>query len=1288
LYVPSSGVVNFQGSASIGYITGTITNAISASWAPSSGGGGGTTLYTGSTYPITSSWSQNAKTASYLTGTIESASYALTASYALNGGGGGGGTTLYTGSTYPITSSWSENSSTSSYVAAGNVSGTVTSASYSLTASYALNASSGTSLQTGSTYPITSSWSTNTVSASYAPIDTSFSSSIVSQLNSKQVALTTGSVYPITASYALYAVNDISGSGTTIYTGSTYPITSSWSENTVSASYAPTNTAFSSSIVSQLSGKQSTLSTGSLYPITSSWSQNASVATSATSATSASYSLTASYALNGGGSGGTTLYTGSTYPITSSWSENTVSASYAPTNTAFSSSIVSQLNSKQVALATGSVYPITASYALYAVNDISGSGTTLYTGSTYPITSSWSENTVSASYAPTNTAFSSSVSSQLTSKQTTLQTGSVYPLTASWAENAGSASLAILAVTARTASYVEASNVSGTVNSASYALTASYALNGGSGGTSLQTGSTYPITSSWAVNALTSSIASTATSATSASYSLTASYALNGGGGGGTTLYTGSTYPITSSFAVTASYALNAGSAGSQISSTDGNTTFTTNNGSLTSTISSQDILTVITQSSFTSQNGSASFELDGRISASNTNVGIPSDDYPWGSSLQGSYFENWNSGTNISDILRFFAGAFSASYPSPSPNTRYYDSMTTSNTGQGSTVSITGYIPQNSSNTYIQFLEPLGWANAGSTVFNGYTFYNGSGFYQTFTGNAGGSSANYSALGTGAWGAGPLNNGSVTPCYLTGSFTRTFAVSSSNVQVWSDVTHRVITQSAVNYSISTTNPIGIGILQSANPVLIPNTYQDTDWGSFTGSRMTNPTSSLSAKEATGRYTFRGTVGFKSASADFTYKTGTLADFYYTPITDSDIGNNSLSITGGSIEAVSAFSRSLSGAPYLISGCTWTTKFSGSGFADPMYRNGTLIQHSVTTPGTPSVSISGTTSAGTSGGTYSTSTVFKSNDWSTFRSSGTIPYEDDVAALGPNTLTANSTTDTNIAQTGVSSTTFTVTRYVYNKSGGSTSSSETEQYHVAGTFGQPASSGSLAYYGRTTNVSSLTFSTSTNSETFLDEQYRVYMGDGLLTNSGSYASTSSKLPSNELQVKPGYLVDPGGAYRYWYPSGYGDQFKYYVRHFKTTQAVVTFKLYIAGNTTLVNWTDTSTANSMAIGIIFESGNEDVYSRCRLYDISNFDNNLISSNVSPTSGLNPFSNNIDIYGNNGTGAGQSSGTITFPTRAADGAELDSTNSGKDELYVIVRYNGSPTPLTSLGIQKTS
>lgn len=60
-------------------------------------------------------------------------------------------------------------------------------------------------------------------------------------------------------------------------------------------------------------------------------------------------------------------------------------------------------------------------------------------------------------------------------------------------------------------------------DTASYAVTASYALNGGGGGTSLTTGSTYPITSSWAISA---SWAPGNNVSNTSSYSITSSYAL------------------------------------------------------------------------------------------------------------------------------------------------------------------------------------------------------------------------------------------------------------------------------------------------------------------------------------------------------------------------------------------------------------------------------------------------------------------------------------------------------------------------------------------------------------------------------------------------------------------------------------------------------------------------------------------------------------------------------------------------------------------------------------------
>jgi hypothetical protein len=104
-------------------------------------------------------------------------------------------------------------------------------------------------LNTGSTYPITSSWALYAVSASYAPCNCSL--------------LQTGSTYPITSSWSINALTAsyaLNSSGTNLQTGSTYPITSSWSINAVSASYAPCNC--------------SLLQTGSYYPITASWAIN------------------------------------------------------------------------------------------------------------------------------------------------------------------------------------------------------------------------------------------------------------------------------------------------------------------------------------------------------------------------------------------------------------------------------------------------------------------------------------------------------------------------------------------------------------------------------------------------------------------------------------------------------------------------------------------------------------------------------------------------------------------------------------------------------------------------------------------------------------------------------------------------------------------------------------------------------------------------------------------------------------------------------------------------------
>ena len=85
------------------------------------------------------------------------------------------------------------------------------------------------------------------------------------------------------------------------------------------------------------------------------------------------------------------------------------------------------------------------------------------------------------------------------------------------------------------------------------------------------------------------------------------------------------------------------------------------------------------------------------------------------------------------------------------------------------------------------------------------------------------------------------------------------------------------------------------------------------------------------------------------------------------------------------------------------------------------------------------------------------------------------------------------------------------------------------------------------------------------------------------------------------------------------------------------------------------------------------------SRARIYDPSETTANLISSSVAHQTDfhLNPFTDALDLYGN--TGGSVSSGTYTVPIRNGDGMYLDSTDN---ELYVIVRYAGDPTPIDDI------
>ena len=334
-------------------------------------------------------------------------------------------TTIITGSSYPITSSWATNVISSSFSTTASYTLNTISASYSLTASYALNAGSGTTLITGSTYPITSSWSNNSLTASYLnPI-------------SQSLIPSTGSTYSLGSPTNKW--KDLYVSSGSIYIGETV-LSTSGSTLFVNSSPAVTlNTASGQlevgGFTASLSSSYSSTASVALTSLTSSYSLNS---------VSSSYALTASFSLNGGSSGSSGIEGGGLFTVTNSGFDYNISgySGAFPTITLargqlyyFNVSGVSASHPFALRLSSGNTSAVsgstnndpvsglanTSTLIIYRVpNDAPSSivyqcvihsgmigtinivdqyGTTLTTGSTYPITSSWSNNATSASYA-------------------------------------------------------------------------------------------------------------------------------------------------------------------------------------------------------------------------------------------------------------------------------------------------------------------------------------------------------------------------------------------------------------------------------------------------------------------------------------------------------------------------------------------------------------------------------------------------------------------------------------------------------------------------------------------------------------------------------------------------------------------------------------------------------------------------------------------------------------------------------------------------------------------------
>ena len=329
-----------------GSLFGTASFALTASYAEN---GGGTSLATGSTYEITSSWSNRAV----------SSSYALTASYSLNGGGGGTAS-LLTGQTFYVTTpstafSLSQvvvdedqilvmlngltQSRTSSYtVASSTLTFTSTIPSGALVDVRFLNANNMAGPAVSSSYAATASYVINGVTASY----------VTTAETASFVTLAQTASYVVLAQTASYALNAVTAS---------YSLTSSWSIQSQTASFV-------------------TLAQTASYVVL------AQTASYVTLAQTASYIATASYAL----AALSASYAPNIYVLPS----NVVSASAQLSNgggTAFSNSnnlTVGQITASAISVTTLKVVTITSSIDYASGSNIFGTKSTdtqLFTGS-------------------------------------------------------------------------------------------------------------------------------------------------------------------------------------------------------------------------------------------------------------------------------------------------------------------------------------------------------------------------------------------------------------------------------------------------------------------------------------------------------------------------------------------------------------------------------------------------------------------------------------------------------------------------------------------------------------------------------------------------------------------------------------------------------------------------------------------------------------------------------------------------------------------------------------------
>jgi len=749
-------------------------------------------------------------------------------------------------------------------------------------------------------------------------------------------------------------------------------------------------------------------------------------------------------------------------------------------------------------------------------------------------------------------------------------------------------------------------------------------------------------------------------------------------------------------------------------------------------------------------------------------NVGTPDPANPWQSDLEGSYFNNFNANTDVSTMLRFIAGLLSQSAPDASPNTRTWNNTTasfsvgstTSKTTYMSGVlggssykaarlsqewNLSAFISSSATSSYRElqsYLISKGWLNSSETGSNvlhdvgtnpfgtgSYGVNIPSNIYNTFgtftfnvSSGVTGTTTFSSSLGSQAFGLGNLiSPTTVTPYSVNIIYTQSFSDTAS-VTVPS-ITSTYSTSSGVTYTQNTagnSNGLYLGLISTVNPKVIPNAYQDGYFSSVQanvgGRKWDSLGTSGNVTSSIGYYRIHdAVVGLSSSqAAGFITKSivpsNSTVGFYAPSL--STLGVQDITLTpptvtlsnAVNIASFSATSRSLSGAPYLLTTAytiSYDTEVSKS--FDPCYGYSTspisitktdswTASGSVTyTPPTISVTSNGIQTSTTTAGVFPAG-----SDPSNKRNINDIPSIGDVAFLSSSysfSLTANKS---NVVQNKATqaaanlSLTFRTTGANW-KGTTATLDSSTLQFYDATRFGQPSDSGSMAIYSyaQTYDGSTLTGTT----ENFTGESNRIQVsssGYQVTAFNGAPWDTSTayyNLGDKELQIKPGFLVKPGGTYGYWItnPSTASD-YKYYIRRFRRTVNVNSMRITV--NQDLSLWNST-TDNSIAMAIIFESarsGSSDVgFGNCRLYDVAQGGGSAGTTYSAGTDGTNPFETDVDFY-RAGSKPALTTGIYDVAISNANGIFMDGS-ANRDEFYIIVRYKGDPSPLTGITLTYT-